>query len=113
MTIRKTDRFCRNADLVTREIAGETLLVPVSGKLANLADMFALNPSGAHVWQLLDGQHSARDAANSLVEHFEVSEEQAWQDVSGLLETLLVEELIIPSSSEASRGTSTVVGEKL
>ena len=47
MTIEPRDRFVRNPDLVTREIAGETLLVPVTGKLANLADMFSLNKTGA------------------------------------------------------------------
>ena len=37
MTIEPGDRFTRNPDLVTREIASETLLVPVTGKLADLA----------------------------------------------------------------------------
>ena len=102
MSIRSTDRFVRNADLVTREIAGETLLVPVTGKLADLADMFSLNPTGAYIWEQLDGQASAEGICAGLVTNFEVEPEQAWADTAELLEALLNQELISVSTPTAA-----------
>jgi len=96
MNICGTDRFVRNPDLVTREIAGETLLVPVTGKLADLADMFSLNDTGAYVWQHLGGEQNAQEICVSLVGTFSVEPDEAWRDLTELLEALLAAELITP-----------------
>ena len=38
---------------VTREIAGETLIVPVTGQAMDLESIFVLNPVGSRIWDLL------------------------------------------------------------
>lgn len=102
MNIRTTDRFVRNPDLVTRKIAGETLLVPVTGKLADLADLFSLNGTGAHIWQQLSEEVSTQDICVSLVNTFSVDPNEAWRDLAELLEALLAAELITPRPAPAT-----------
>ena len=38
---------------VTREIGGETLIVPVTGHVMDLESIFVLNPVGSRIWELL------------------------------------------------------------
>ena len=78
MNIHPEQTFKSNTAVVTRRIAGETLLVPVTGKLADLADMFALNESGAHIWAMLDGHTPVVALCESLVATFEVERDLAW-----------------------------------
>lgn len=89
MSISDHECFERNPDVVTREIAGETLLVPVSGELANLADMFALNRPAALVWESMNPATSAGALRDALVERFDVGAEEAWQDLCELLDELV------------------------
>jgi hypothetical protein len=61
------------AGIVSRTIAGETVLVPVAVQVANYDRIFLLNPVGAFLWQSLDGQRD-RDGLVALVrERFAVS----------------------------------------
>ncbi|MCP3957626.1 MAG: PqqD family protein [bacterium] len=67
--------------MATREIAGETILVPVSGKLAQLQQIFVLNPVGAYIWEHLDGERDLEAVHRGLVESFEVASEEAESDL--------------------------------
>lgn len=89
MKLGPDDRFRSRPELVTREIVGETLIVPVSGELANLNEIFALNPSGACVWRHLDGAHTAASIRDAMVTEFEVGPDEAWRDLAALLEDLV------------------------
>ena len=91
--------FRKSDALVTREIAGETLLVPMRGKLARLQRIFALNPVGAHIWEQLDGTRDLAAIHRSLVESFEVSPEQAEADLVEYVAMLRDAELIVDASS--------------
>lgn len=41
--------YRHSGDVVNRQILGDTLLVPVRGKLADLQRIFALNPVARHI----------------------------------------------------------------
>jgi len=49
--------FVQRADdrrsFVTREIGGETLIVPVTGHVMELESIYVLNPVGSRIWELL------------------------------------------------------------
>jgi hypothetical protein len=78
---------CRD-NLVTRQIVGETIIVPISGELANLQDVFTLNPTGAFVWQRLDGNTNLGAIRDQMTEEFDVRKKMAWQDLAELVEAL-------------------------
>ena len=89
MRATRTDRFKRNEHIVTREILGETLLVPISIDVADMDNIFALNGTGAHVWHRLDGALALAGICEALIDAFDVSEEQAWDDIHALVGDLL------------------------
>ena len=74
---------------MTRNVAGETLLVPISGELADLEQIFVLNDVGSFLWQKLDGAQTLEDILNKLCEEYDVSPETAKTDLNELLLNLL------------------------
>ena len=73
----------RNPSVLWRELDGEAILLdPQAGCSYNL------NPAGALVWKLLDGQHSVEDIVAAICEAYEVEPEQAGQDLQRLLDDL-------------------------
>jgi methyltransferase-like protein len=73
---------------VTRRIAGETLLVPVSGAVADLEALYVLNEVGAFVWERLDGRRTVREIAEAVVEEYEIGLDEAERDVAALVAAL-------------------------
>ncbi|OPX33795.1 MAG: hypothetical protein B1H12_11235 [Desulfobacteraceae bacterium 4484_190.2] len=65
-------KFHRKDDIVTRQVAGETLLVPIYGDLANMERIFSLDPVAAFIWEQLDGEKSLEGIRDSLLNAFEV-----------------------------------------
>jgi hypothetical protein len=74
--------------VVTREIVGETLLVPISGDLADMDNIFALNNTGAFIWGKLDGETRLASIRDQICEAFEVESPDAWEDMQVLLAEL-------------------------
>lgn len=86
--------FKRSERVVTRDIAGETLLVPIRDSAGDLHHIFALNPVATHVWNALTDATSVQQLVASVCAAFEVDEEQAARDVAGFLEELRAAELV-------------------
>lgn len=78
---------CRDK-LVIREIVGETIIVPISGELADLQHVYALNATGAFVWQHLDGANALERVHQTLTEHFDIEKNEAWTDLAELVTDL-------------------------
>jgi len=79
----------RNTNVLPRDIAGETLLIPIRGKLADLQQVYGLDELGREVWERLDGNRSAEAIAASIVADYDVSLEQCREDVLAFLASLL------------------------
>ena len=80
-----------------REVAGETILVPIRGKLAEMQRIFALEPVAACIWRGLDGEKTLQQVLGTVLEEFDVGREAAGRDVqefvAELVEAGLVEEV--------------------
>ncbi len=87
--------FAPKEALVAREIAGEVILVPVRGKLAQLKRVFVLNPVGAHIWGQLDGDRDLATIHRGIVEAFEVTDAQAEVDLFEFIGSLEEADLVI------------------
>jgi hypothetical protein len=85
---RCVERGSDGRSFVTRRIAGETILVPVTGEVADLEAVYTLNEVGSLIWQLLDGRRSVQSIAGAVCAEFDVTMEQAVRDVDELLTTL-------------------------
>ena len=85
MDVSPDDVYRCRENLVTREIVGETILVPISGELADLQQVFSLNPTGAFIWQHLDGDTPLAAIQEAVVASFKVRKREAWTDLSALI----------------------------
>ena len=59
-------------EVVSRTVAGETLLVPIGKNAVDLDCVFLLNKVGTYLWTLLDGSRDRRQLCDALNEKFEV-----------------------------------------
>ena len=74
--------------IVSRKIADEVILVPISRKAGEIDSLYALNEVGARIWELIDGDRSLEELRDAIVEEFEVSETEAQEDLTGLIDQL-------------------------
>ena len=63
--------------------------------LADTGQVNVLNSVGTRVWELCDGSRSAREIAETLAAEFEVTPEQARQDVEEFLDQLTRAQMIV------------------
>lgn len=85
-------------NLVTREIAGETLIVPVGSGVGQLHAIFTLNPSGSMIWEMLGASTPDHAIVESIFRKYEVAPEQAQTDLAEFIEALRSAGLISASS---------------
>jgi hypothetical protein len=81
----RTGVYKRRANFITRRIAGETLLVPMAGKIADLQRVIALNSVGAFIWEQLTSRQSLDSIAAAVVTEFAVDAESARRDATEFL----------------------------
>lgn len=87
--------FRKREEIVSREIAGETILVPIKGKLADMQRIFAVDDVAEYIWQQLDGERKAADIRNGVMDLYDVGKEQAESDISEFIDALLKADLIV------------------
>ena len=85
---RYVDRATDGKSFVTRRIAGETILVPVTGDVADLDAVYTLNEVGSFVWNLIDGRRTAQAIAEAVSAEYDVELDRAALDVDELLAAL-------------------------
>lgn len=87
-------RFVVHPGLVTRRIATETIVVPVSSRVGDLDAVYTLTEVGSRVWALLAQPISIRQIANVICAEYDVTAEVAVQDVAAFLDELLAKKLV-------------------
>ena len=92
--------FRKSSQLVTREIAEETILVPIKGELASLQQIFVLNPVAAFIWEQIDGTQDLAALHASILESFDVGAQEARGDLEELIAALEQAGLIEAVASE-------------
>ncbi len=86
-------------DVVSREIEGEILIVPLASGIGDMEDeLFNLNESGKAIWQRLDGQKNLKEVVEELSQEFEAPKEEIEQDVKGFMEELLKRGMVVDVS---------------
>lgn len=75
-------------ELIKREIAGDTILVPVGKTVYDSNGLFALNELGAFIWDLLPGADSREEILNAVLAEYEVDREEAAADIADFLNKL-------------------------
>ncbi len=89
-------RFIRNRDVVSRQIQGELVIVPIRRGVGDLNSLYTLNSVGSVLWDYMSESHSLPEMITRVCDEFEVTAAQAQSDIEGFLDSLLEEKLIQP-----------------
>jgi hypothetical protein len=81
-------RASKKNEYVSRDVAGETILLPVRSGVASLESIYTLNDVARTIWELIDGERTSQAIAEELARRFEVTTEEAQADVSEFLNDL-------------------------
>jgi len=81
--------FVRSQSVVSRRVSGETLIVPVRGKVGDLASIYSFNEVGSLIWQLLEIPRNVSELVSAIAREYNVDPQQAQQDVSKFLNDML------------------------
>ena len=75
-------------ELIKREIAGDTILVPVGKAVYDSNGLFILNELGDFIWNILPQVESEEEICEAILAVYDVTREEAAKDVKEFLEKL-------------------------
>jgi hypothetical protein len=88
--------FVKDDNLMARNIAGETLIVPIRNSIGDLNSIYTLNEVGALIWQMIDERTRVNQIVEAVSNEYDVTADEAAQDVIELLDSMRTEGLIRP-----------------
>lgn len=75
-------------ELIQREIAGDTLLIPVGNAVYQTNGVFILTELSAFIWNLLPQVETEEELLTAILENYEVDETTARNDLQEFLSQL-------------------------
>ena len=78
----------RNDAIVSREVAGETIVVPICRGVGDLDSVYTFNLVGRDLWRLLERDRTAQEMADWIAARYQVEAKQALQDVQSFVAEL-------------------------
>ena len=76
-------------DYVLRQLGGTWVILPLADATVNFSDILTLNDVGALLWNVLKDTCDKEALVKALLDEYEVSKEQATNDVEEFLEKLI------------------------
>ncbi len=95
----QTRRFIQEKGVVTRQIAGETVWVPIKSGAADLDFIYTSNDTGTTIGECLDGEKTVDQIVETVFREYDVPAEAATQDVMDFLSALEAAGLVHPAES--------------
>ena len=68
-------------ELIKRQIAGDTVLVPVGRTVYDCNGLFVLNELGSFIWDLLPQASTREEVLQAILQEYEVDRETAQKDM--------------------------------
>jgi len=93
--IDKHAKYRITENVVSREIDGEIIIVPLTSGIGDAEDdLFSLNDTGKAVWKYLDGSKTVEEITDILDREFESTDGDIAEDVIGFLEELYARKIL-------------------
>lgn len=73
---------------VTRQIAGETLIIPIASQVGDLDAIYTLNEVGSRIWALLEDLTPVTRIAETVAAEYDVAPDEATKDVVEFIASL-------------------------
>ena len=90
--------------MVARVVAGETLIVPIRGKVGDLASIYSFNGTGTLIWKLLESPTTVSQLAVAVAREYDVDSSQAERDVASFVGEMKAVGLVEVPASVAMAG---------
>ncbi len=103
-TMWKGDTVIRSQSVVSRVVAGETLIVPVRAKVGDLASIYSFNGTGSLIWRLLESAKTVSELSAAVAREYEVDPAQAEHDVEQFVGEMKAVGLVEVPASAAMAG---------
>src|SRR3982074_3849482 len=100
----------RSRTVVSRVVGGETLIVPIRGKVGDLASIYSFNETGSLVWKLLETRRTLAELVVAVAQEYNVEPPRAEQDVKQFVEDMLSVGLVEVPNSVIVSGAEGPVG---
>jgi hypothetical protein len=84
----QNERMVRADGFATRNVAGETILVPIRSGVADLECVYTLDEVATAIWLALETPATPSAVVQRVLDEFDVAEEDAHRDVMQFLTTL-------------------------
>jgi hypothetical protein len=102
----------RSRAVVSRVVGGETLIVPIRGKVGDLASIYSFNETGTLVWRLLETPRTLAELIADVAQEYNVERPRAEQDVKQFVNDVLSVGLAEVQNSVTVAGTEGPVGRE-
>ena len=79
------EKLIRSRSVVARVVAGETLIVPIRGKVGDLASIYSFNGTGTLIWRLLESPRTVMELSAAVAQAYDVDPAQAECDVTNFV----------------------------
>lgn len=91
------DSICLPSDdVVSREIEGELIIVPIASGIGDMEDeLYTLNETGRAIWQRLDGKRTLREVATDVAAEYTTPIDLITRDVLGLAGELVKRKMLV------------------
>ena len=99
-----SEKVIRSQSVVARVVAGETLIVPIRGKVGDLASIYSFNGTGTLIWKLLESPKTVSQLAVVVAQEYDVDPSQAERDVASFVGEMKAVGLVEVPASVAMAG---------
>ena len=93
-------QFVRSDSVVSRVIAGETLIIPVRKGVGDLASIYSLNEVASAIWQAIQKPRQKDEIVTVITREFAAERQQIERDVETFLAEMNSAGLITPVESQ-------------
>jgi len=73
---------------VARQVADELVIVPLSGNVAQMNELFTLNETGKFIWENATSNNTNASLVQLMTEAFEIDESTATSDIETFLKQM-------------------------
>lgn len=81
--------FCRiKSKFVAREVADELVIVPLTGNVAQMNELFTLNETAGFIWKNITENDSVASLTSKMTDAFEIDDATAQHDIEQFLKKM-------------------------
>jgi len=92
--------FSQSSDVVSREIDGSLIIVPLTSGVGDMEDdLFSMNETGTEIWRMLDGRRTLGEIVETLTGKYRAERGEIERDVIGIVKELIKRRMLVEETA--------------